>query len=273
MIQLDEIWNSLINSARLSSKWDSYYANEERAKQYDASVAIWEDAKKRVDELNLDPSSSILEIGPGPGVMTIPLAKRVKSVTVVEPSPAMSSLLRKHISEEKICNVNIINKKWELISSEDLERYEFVLASYCLDMLDISHCLKKMCTHASKAVHLWWFSGITSWEKVRVELAPSVIGKNVSPYPKSDILMQILKIQGYNPDYQELSGTTFSNSYTTYEDACRRMVSILDLDPTSSIPLEVAHYIEKNWKKSDGSYGYEDTTTFVHITIPILAGN
>lgn len=268
MSTLAESWDSMIISSREGRDYKKYYENDERARQYDSSRLIWEDAENRVNLLNPDPSWSVLEIGPGPGVMTIPLARRVRSVTAIEPSSSMIRLLNGHVTENNLGNVTIIHKEWESVTRVDVGTFDLVLASYCLDMTDITSCLQKMCSSAIRAVHLWWFMGQTYWEKVQNELnqeKPRIM-------PKADILINILQELGYQPDLEVLHGTSFPNRYEKAEDAYNRMKGILNIHQSEPLPDNARDYIEQNWKHPDGGYEYVDSTTYVHITVPMSSG-
>jgi len=59
-----------------------------------------------VDAAELSPSDDVLEIGPGPGVLTAALAARVRSVTAVEVDPRMIALLGETLADHK--NVQVI---------------------------------------------------------------------------------------------------------------------------------------------------------------------
>ncbi len=268
MPSYEEIWNSFILCSRAIRNDESFYSDEDRARLYDASVLIWKDAEKRVIQLQLDPESSVLEIGPGPGVMTIPLAKRVKAVTVVEPSAAMIRHLKGHISDEKLSNITILHNYWENVSLDECGMHDIILASYCLDMPDIRTSLQKMCDCAKKAVHIWWFQGVTSWESIQHELTPERAVKT----PKADILMGVLYEMGYTPVMEILADTSFPGIYDNVDDARIRMRTMLAISKEDPLPEHVEQYIETYWKKPDGGYEYIDTTTYVHITIPIGTG-
>jgi hypothetical protein len=45
---------------------------------------------------------------------------------------------------------------------------------------------------ASKRVCLYWFAGITSWEEVRMDLFLQIYGRKYSPYPKINIIYNLL---------------------------------------------------------------------------------
>ncbi|MGB4087665.1 methyltransferase domain-containing protein [Methanothrix sp.] len=51
----------------------------------------------------------MLDVGAGPGTLAIPLARRVRRVTAIGPSRPMICCLERHLAEEKLSNVFIIN--------------------------------------------------------------------------------------------------------------------------------------------------------------------
>jgi 16S rRNA (adenine1518-N6/adenine1519-N6)-dimethyltransferase len=59
-----------------------------------------------VDAAELSPDDDVLEVGPGPGVLTAALAARVRSVTAVEVDPRMVSLLGETLADRK--NVQVV---------------------------------------------------------------------------------------------------------------------------------------------------------------------
>jgi 16S rRNA (adenine1518-N6/adenine1519-N6)-dimethyltransferase len=59
-----------------------------------------------VDAAELSPDDDVLEIGPGPGVLTAALAARVRSVTAVEVDPRMVALLGETLADHQ--NVQVV---------------------------------------------------------------------------------------------------------------------------------------------------------------------
>lgn len=59
-----------------------------------------------VDAAELSSGDDVLEVGPGPGVLTAALAARVRSVTAVEVDPRMVALLEETLAEHK--NVRVV---------------------------------------------------------------------------------------------------------------------------------------------------------------------
>nr|WP_319540709.1 hypothetical protein [uncultured Methanospirillum sp.] len=107
--------------------------------------------------------------------------------------------------------------------------------------------------------------GVTHWEKIRDEINPGI----GVPTPKADLLMDILTDMDYVPDLEILHGTSFPNRYERIEDASSRMNNILAMKQDDPLPESARIFIDKHWKKPDGTYEYEDTTIYAHITIPM----
>jgi 16S rRNA (adenine1518-N6/adenine1519-N6)-dimethyltransferase len=59
-----------------------------------------------VEAAELSPDDDVLEVGPGPGVLTAALASRVRSVTAIEVDPRMVALLEETLAEHK--NVQVV---------------------------------------------------------------------------------------------------------------------------------------------------------------------
>jgi len=94
----------------------------------------------------LDPSSEVLEIGPGPGTVTVPLSKQVKKIAAVDLSLRNIAHLEKNLREESRDNVEVIHENWLRTDDETLrDRYDLVFCSHFLWMIpDLEEHLKKM---------------------------------------------------------------------------------------------------------------------------------
>jgi 16S rRNA (adenine1518-N6/adenine1519-N6)-dimethyltransferase len=62
-----------------------------------------------IEKAGFDKLDDVLEIGPGMGALTIPLAKEVNSITAVEKDSRMVNHLRQKLEESNISNVTVIN--------------------------------------------------------------------------------------------------------------------------------------------------------------------
>ena len=122
--------------------WDGYKLgdrNEEYNKHANYPGLILERMMKFIDS-----DSTVLDIGAGAGAYTIPFALAAKMVTVVEPSKGQISRLMRRAERERLSNIKVINKRWEEVEEEELERYDLLNAAYCFHMPDIEMALQKM---------------------------------------------------------------------------------------------------------------------------------
>ena len=106
----------------------------------------------------IDTNTTILDVGAGAGAYTIPFAQVAKKVTVVEPSKGQISRLMGKAERIGLNNIAVINKRWEDVKEEELERYDLVNAAYCFHMLDIKVALQKMLNMTRSFLSLVAFS-------------------------------------------------------------------------------------------------------------------
>lgn len=108
----------------------------------------YEYGRKTVEAFSglLDPSMEVLEIGPGPGTVTVPLSKRVRQVTAVDLSLRNIGHLEENLREERRENVDVIHKNWLRIDDDALQdHYDLVFCSHFLWMIpDLEGHLAKM---------------------------------------------------------------------------------------------------------------------------------
>lgn len=146
---LDSIWNSAFNK-----EMKNIYDDSKTASDYDNSINIKNDGIKRANAFNFPKSYTVLDIGAGPGILALPLSKIVKEVVAVEPSIEMAKHLNRHIEDENIKNIKVINKKWQDVQDFDSE-FDAVIASYSLNMKDISEMILKMNKASKKHCYIF----------------------------------------------------------------------------------------------------------------------
>lgn len=113
-----------------------------------AKLNNYEYGRNVVNSLNevLSENFKVLEIGPGPGTLTIPLARKVKKILAIESSKRAASYLIKNIEEKQIKNVEVINKDWERVDDKNIkDSFSLVVCSHFLwQMKDIEKHLERM---------------------------------------------------------------------------------------------------------------------------------
>jgi ubiquinone/menaquinone biosynthesis C-methylase UbiE len=191
------------------------------------SIHMQDLTKDQLRKMNLTPEQTVLEIGAGNGRITIPLSKKVKHVTAVEPSKNMLAFLRENIQKENITNVSYINKPWEQVNQESVHAHDMVLASFSLFMFDIAKNLQKMDALAKKCVYL--FLSASNWidkeiqEIIYDRKTPSVLSDHTYIY---NILLQ-LDIRANLQTWKYKLKRTYSN----YDDAIKRFMDLYNISP------------------------------------------
>lgn len=92
----------------------------------------------------LNEAWNVLDVGAGPGAITVPFAEKVSSVTSVEPAEEMANRLLENAGKRGLYNIRIIPSVWQEVEIEPLKN--------TFDLV--------VCCHA-----LWHFTDI--WEQVR----------------------------------------------------------------------------------------------------------
>lgn len=242
------------------------YMEKKRAEQYNQSQTIWKDGYKRAEAISVCKEDEILEIGPGPGILTLPLARRVRSIHCIEPSPYMSDLLLDHCKEQKIKNVKVslttIEDYWEAD-----KRYDMVLASYSLMMDHLKDVLKKMDHLAKGRVLIYSFYGECSWQREKRLLKNFLYGRKDSYDPRDNKvwkIMDILNMIGRYPDIQKLEDAKFDCFYPSMKEAVEGVKRRCDLEEeVEEEALEA--FIKKHYLEVAGGYLYLDTTQYTRI--------
>lgn len=88
-------------------KKNGVYAGKELGQNFLSNPAT---ARMIVDRIGVDKETTVLEIGPGLGAITLPLAKACKQVVAVEKDRRIIPLLEGELAQEEICNVRVINQ-------------------------------------------------------------------------------------------------------------------------------------------------------------------
>ncbi|MBI0584430.1 MAG: class I SAM-dependent methyltransferase [Methanomassiliicoccus sp.] len=98
------------------------------------------------------PSShhKVLEIGPGSGRLTVPLARSSSKVVSVDPSSRMLMSLAEKARAEGIGNLEMMNDYWENIDTKTIGRFDKAVSSFSLFMLDVEKQLRRVSTVADE---------------------------------------------------------------------------------------------------------------------------
>ena len=147
-----------------------------------------------ISRMNITGDEVILDIGCGPGALSIPLAKRVKEVIAIDFSAQMLAELEAYAAREGITNIKTYHLSWEDDWSA-LPQADIVVASRSMEVNDAALALAKMSAHARRTCYLTYKVGGSF---VDMEIL-NYIGKKVITKPDYWYLPILLYQNGYLP--------------------------------------------------------------------------
>jgi SAM-dependent methyltransferase len=201
-IDWNEVWKAKKDRARARKgmaphhRWDEVGQARRYAREADESY------QTRVAEemaiLPVTSASRVLDIGSGPGPLTIPLAKKAAHVTAVEPAAGMAAVLAERMKKAGLTNIDLVEKTWEETDlEEDLQGpYDVVLASFSLTMYDIRAALQKMDAASCGSVYLFEFVDGPLWDRMGAAIWEDLHGVPYVSGPKADCLWNVLYQMG-----------------------------------------------------------------------------
>ncbi len=260
-------WNKMWTEAMENASWKKRRGDmtefwDKRARRFSQSINDNDRPAQIISKLDIDPEYTVLDIGAGPGTLTIPLAKIVKHVTVVEPSSRMLACLKENATNEGLKNITCINKKWEDVhQGEDLDEYDVVIASYSLSMMDMKAALSKMDKVARQSVHLFTFTGDRMWDYT--ELWPRLYDEKYQAGPDYIYLYNILYQIGIRADV-EISTTEHKQRFSNLEEAVEQWKESLDISTPEAEDMIRSHLTVKLIRE-DGSLWSKNTMKAVSI--------
>jgi SAM-dependent methyltransferase len=210
-------------------------------------------------------TDTVLDIGCGPGRISVPMAQRAKSVTSIDSSEKMLAYCRKNAQEAGVANLNARLFDWEkAVAGENLEQHDIVIASRSPGMSDI----QKISSFARKyVVVIAWanapnipmiigdlFKGIDEARKLPPMRMDRRIGYNVT--------YNIIYDAGYDPNVRIVTDG-FTADFTTREQAYAELWQLRELP--GDIPPVFKQNADK-WltENKNGSFTFRrETRSFV----------
>lgn len=172
-----ELWLDMLNKTDRIEAFNVDYWDKKAADYNETILSMKDFTVKQLNSMQLQPDFTVLDIGAGTGRLAIPIAKKVRQVTAVEPSGKMLEILRKTAKEEQVTNIEAINAYWEQLNVySSIKPHDVVVASLSLFMEDIATELQKISDAAERTVYL--FVSASEWidadlkQKIDYQLEP-----------------------------------------------------------------------------------------------------
>ncbi|MDO5734782.1 MAG: class I SAM-dependent methyltransferase [Eubacteriales bacterium] len=253
-------WNNLIQPYLFRDK-DLPEMSIEEAWEYLNSPGAREDGIRRAEALPLEANSSILEIGPGPGILSISLGQRCAKLTAVEAEVAMAEVLKERALAAGLENIEVQQSLWE--DFETKESFDYVISSLSLLFEDILAGLKKMDRLAKKRVYIYWFDSENRMERQK-RLANEIFGRKeeIAEFPKLEHLEAILQALGIDYKKEKLPEMKFDGEWEDLESLSLAIKERYKLEPEDPRLME---YIRRLYKIEADQAKYIDQSEFALI--------
>lgn len=245
-------WLRLRKNAMAQKGWKRKGPDDwdEKAKSFSSRTKNNDYVDLFVDELPLDSSFSVLDIGSGPGTLALPIAKRVRKVTAIDFSKGMLSVLNQHAKDEKLENITTIQCSWEdEWPQKGVGQHDIAIASRSVGVDDLKTALTKINDIANRYVFISDRIGETPFEAD----AFRAIGRSFESGPDYIYTLNILYTMGIYPNITVLR----PNPVSVYPSIAQALESYrwMFKGLSKKEETELKGYVEKNIieQSQDGS--------------------
>jgi SAM-dependent methyltransferase len=199
-----------------------------------------------------DSQDTVIDVGPGSGRWTIPLARKVKKVTAVEPTPEMAEILVENLQSAALKNVTVVSQTWE---KADLPGHNICLCAHAMyNNPDLAGFARKMEGSADKLCGL--SIRIPPPEGVMADLSELIYGRRHDS-PDAVIAYNALYSLGINANVLVEEGIiNWTNE--TLDEALQRAKRHLRVEETNQYDQEILAVLKRNLNLSEGIYQWPD---------------
>lgn len=251
----DEWWGEKMVTSSWSKKdikvWDeraSLFYRDFRKKQ---SSYIRQFIKKLILEKNM----SVLDVGCGPGILTLPLAKKAQRVTALDISGEMLRFVKKEASENNLSNINFVQLPWEEVEiGKHIVPHDIVISSRFFPEKKAIESIKKLNDASLKAVYITMWVNHDENENFYKEVY-GYIGKRYLPAPDYIFIYNMLYQLGIYAhlefiEYKDIN--IYENKYDIFQDWLWRIIP-----ENKSQENKLKTCLQKKFKWKGGKYKME----------------
>lgn len=171
--------------------------------------------------------TTVLDVGAGAGRFALPLAKAVRRVVAVEPSPSMVEALREEAALVGITNLDIVQSTWE---EAEVEPADVLICSHVIyPIADIVPFLRKLDEKTLDSCFLYLHAGQPPWED---EVWERYHGRPPQPQPTYLDAYNLLHQMGILANVEIVSYQREMRFFPSLEEAVDRYRRFLIADNT-----------------------------------------
>jgi SAM-dependent methyltransferase len=172
-----------------------------------------------ISRMKLLGDETILDIGCGPGALSIPLAKMVKEVIAIDFSKQMLSELEAYAAREGVTNIRTFHLSWD-DNWSILPPVDVAIASRSMEVKDMDIALSKMSFHARRACYITYKAG-GSFVDINIL---DYIGKKIIGKPDFWYIPVLLYQYGYLPTIDYIATQRGSLRYSSAEEFIESLI-------------------------------------------------
>jgi SAM-dependent methyltransferase len=242
LVDWHQVWKDIMENCTIMGRKSG------TLKQWSTSEAekFLQDSDNRYVEylmkkIELTSKDNVIDIGCGPGRLTIPLAKKVNNVTAVDTSKGMLNVLKRRAKEEGLDNISCVNKFWrEVEVGKDIKpEYDVAIASNSINLLGAKEIQKNGRTqldwNLTETLDKIGSVGKNNYltmpmlhHKSRSEIF-AALGRSYQPFPDYVVVHNVLHQLAIKPEIQYF--LTKCKRINTPEKVLKRIEWVCDIKP------------------------------------------
>lgn len=258
-IDWEGVWN---RHWRLTSKGEGVDFWNRQAGQLDDRLAVYRDegyVGALLCRMEVWRGCTVLDVGCGTGALAIPLARKVKSVTALDWSPAMLQVLQQKAAAAGVDNIVPMARDWlEVRIGDEIEPHDVVVASRSLPMGDLGRALAKLDAAASRRCYLTW----TVKDDYEGELA-DILGADYHPSPPYTIIYNLLYSMGICANIEILE-TPCGLQFASLDEAVVRVTRGARVSQETDARLRA--FLKSRLRRRDGHWCRETPSRWALIS-------
>ena len=192
-----------------------------------------------------------LDVGAGCGALAIPLARRLRAVTALEPSPAMARELRRWAVEAKRDNITVVEAAW---GEAPICAHDLVLCAHVGGLLRSRSAFLREVEAASRrlVVLVRDVTAARGGDKFFFrELYPALLGRPYARPGRGDDPLPGLRARGVHPRVAEIAYDS-DQPFMDLDEACDFWMTHLGLSDLASRAYLRAFLSERLVRRRDG---------------------
>lgn len=229
-------WGSMRSNALKKKGWKSKGPEDwdKKAQSFSDRVKDSKYIDLFLPHLPLSPEMSVLDIGSGPGTLSLPIAQQVKKVTAVDYSQGMLNIITNACKEQERTNIKTIKCAWEDNWQEKgIVPHDIAIASRSTGVKNLRAALDKINNYARQYVFISDRIGATPFEPSAFQ----AIGRSTNTGPDYIYTINTLYSMGIHPNINvlELDRDTTFPSIEDALQAYRWMFHDITVDETGKL--------------------------------------